>query len=234
MGNLIHHIALPGAPCSYDLQLSHLYFIVLDKDYIIPIRHYHWDDQLPTMLMCHANAEDIGKINIEKLAHQYHVNMILFDYSSYGMHSCKKPCEENCYKDVMAVYQYLKLKNINNLILYGRSIGTAVASHLAYHLCKHNIPCRLILVSAFKSVMTTMCNIWTPFDLFRTELIAPCITCPTLVINGCHDYVTDCKRSYELALLFPNLYDFVPIKGAGHSKIYNYKQYNDVLMDFIH
>lgn len=232
MGNVITNMALPGAPCSYDLNLSHLYFIVVDKDYIIPIRHYHWDDRLPTLLFCHANAEDIGKINVEKLSHQYHVNMITFDYSSYGMHSCRVPSEENCYKDVFAVYNYLKLKT-SKLILLSRSIGTAVAAHLSFHLCKQNIPHRLILVSPFKTVMSTMCNIWTPFDLFRTELIAPYITCQTLIINGCHDVVTDCKRSYELSQLIPNC-QFVAIQGAGHSRIYKFKQYNDVLMDFIH
>lgn len=232
MGNIITQLALPGAPCSYDLDLPYLNFIIVDKNYIIPIRHYHLDDKLPTMLMCHANAEDIGRINVQKLSHQYNVNVCTFDYSSFGRHSCRKASEENCYKDVLAVYNYLRLKNINNLILYGRSIGTSIASYLAYQLSLQNIYCKLILVSPFKTVMTTMINIWTPFDLFRTELIAPYITCPTLIINGCHDNVTDCKRSYELSQLFPNA-QFVAIQGAGHHRIYKFKQYEDVLIQFI-
>ena len=233
MGNIITNISLPGTLCSYDLDLPYLNFIILNPSYIIPIRHYHWNDELPTILMCHANAEDIGHIDVEKLAHQYQVNIVTFDYANYGLHSCREASEEHCYKDVFAVYYYLKSKNIDNIILYSRSIGTGVACHLAYHLCLAKIPHKLILVSPFKSVMTTMINIWTPFDLFLNYLIAPAITCPTLVINGCHDNVTDCKRSCELADLFPNC-EFVSIKGTGHHDVYKVEQFDKVLMDFIH
>ena len=233
MGNIITHLALPCPPCSYDLTLSYLKFIYVSDDYIIPIRYYNWNDALPTMIMCHANGEDISNLNVEKLSYLYNVNIITFDYAGYGLHSCRIPSEENCYKDVIAVYYYLKSKNIANIIIYSRSIGTGVAAHLAFHLCQHHIPCKLILVSAFKTVMTTILNIWTPFDLFLTYLIAPMITCPTLVINGCHDPVTDCKRSYELSQLFPNA-QFVDIANAGHDNVFKFHSYDRAITNFIH
>lgn len=233
MGNVITRLALPCPPCSYDLTLSYLNFIYVSDDYVIPIREYYWDANLPTMLMCHANGEDHGRLNIKRLCHLYHVNMITFDYSGYGMHSCRIASEANCYKDVFAVYHYLSNKGIDNVIIYGRSIGTGVASHLAHHLCQQQIPCRLILVSAFKTVMTTIFNIWTPFDLFLTQLIAPMITCPTLLVNGCYDKVTDCNRCYELSQLFPNS-QFVSILGAGHDDVFKYQAYDDALIQFIH
>ncbi len=233
MGNLITNIALPCPPSTYDLTLSYLKFIYVSNDYVIPIRYYHWNNNLPTMLMCHANGEDISNLNVKRLSHLYHVNIVTFDYAGYGLHSCKVPSEEHCYKDVIAVYDYLKSKNINNIILYGRSIGTPVAAHLAYHLCQQHIPCKLILVSAFKTVMTTILNIWTPFDLFLTNLIAPMITCPTLIVNGCHDPVTDCKRSHELSQLFPNA-EFVVISNAGHDNVFKFHSYDRALINFIH
>ena len=81
--------------------------------------------------------------------------------------------------------------------------------------------------------MTTMINIWTPFDLFRTEDIAPYITCPTLIMTGCCDAVTSCQRSYELSQLFPNA-TFIPIIGAGHHNVFKFKQYDEAMIKFIH
>jgi len=186
------------------------------------------------LLMCHANAEDIGMSDPKQLAEDFNSNICLFDYAGYGMHTCKESSEEACQRDVLAVYHHLLSLSINDIVIYGRSIGTGVACYLAYYLSLQHKPCRLILVSAFKSVCKTMFNLWIPWDILINEDIASQITASTLFIHGCRDDVTPYFACKELSLLFPNVYDFVSIRGATHHYIYLCHLYKQAMINFIH
>ena len=81
------------------------------------------------MLFSHGNAEDIGvnKLFCEWLSEQLSVDIVTYDYSGYGM-GTGEPSEKNLYADCTAVYKWMKsaLKlRTDNIILYGKSLGTA-------------------------------------------------------------------------------------------------------------
>lgn len=231
MESIVNKFAFPHVPCSYHYNLPYLSFVGYDN-YKIPIRLYIRDENLPTILMCHANAEDIGQTNPKTISAELNANICTFDYAGYGMHSCKKASEDNCKKDVLCVYHHLVNIGIKNIVIHGRSIGTGVACYLAYYLSCKNIETKLILVSAFKSVCRTMFDIWQPWDILNSYSLAKYITCPTLFIHGCKDNVTPYLAAKELASCFPNV-RFVAIHGADHHLIFQYQHYIDAIKDFI-
>lgn len=227
---IVNKFAFPHVPCSYNNTLPYLSF-VCKNNYKIPIRLYMVNKNLPTLLVCHANAEDIGMTNPEKLHKQFNANICLFDYAGYGMHSCKKSSEDACKKDVLCVYYHLINMGLDKIVIYGRSIGTGVACYLAHYLKEKCY--KLILVSAFKSVCKTMINIYQPWDILDNESLAPMIQGKTLFIHGCLDNVTPYLAAKELASLFPCLYNFVTIHGADHHFVFKYPAHTDSIKEFI-
>lgn len=81
-----------------------------------------------TVLFCHGNAGNLSH-RLEKLAilHDLGVNVFIFDYRGYGR-SEGSPDEQGTYRDAQAAYNFLAGKTI---VLYGESLGAAVAVELA-------------------------------------------------------------------------------------------------------
>ncbi len=104
-----------------------------------------------TLLFCHGNAGNISH-RMESIAifHQLDLNVLIFDYRGYGQ-SEGNPSEKGTYQDADAAWDYLtKQREIpaNQIILFGRSLGAAIASQLA----SRKEPQALIMESAFLSV----------------------------------------------------------------------------------
>lgn len=249
MQSIISKIAFPQPYSSYDRTIPHLEFIFRSSDnilssisssfddtiYAIPIRYYKISDDLPTILMCHGNNEDIGNTDPSAVAETFNVNICMFDYAGYGLHSCSIPSEKACQEDVIAVYEHLtKVKGVtlDKLIIYGRSLGSAIGCYLTNYLCQLNTPPKsLILVSPLMSAIRTVININIPFlDMFQNHLLAPNITCPVLILHGDDDRVVHYSSGLELSTLFPNLKRFVTLEGRGHCDIWTQTYYNEIFL----
>lgn len=88
----------------------------------------------PTALILHGNAGNISH-RLAKLAilHELGMNVLLIDYRGYGR-SEGKPDEQGLYFDARAAHAYLtQARGIPecNIILYGESLGSAIAVDLA-------------------------------------------------------------------------------------------------------
>ena len=107
---------------------------------------------LPAVLLwCHGNAGNIIH-RLENLAalHRIGLSVFLFDYRGYGR-SAGMPSETGLYQDALAAYEVLtKAKQVppERIVLFGRSLGAAVAGTLA----SQRPAAGLILESAFPSV----------------------------------------------------------------------------------
>lgn len=238
--NIIKHIAPTFAfwsvRCSYDKTLPYLDYKTRKEEnieYTIPLRYYFKDETLPTMLICNGCYEDIGWTDPEQLYKDFNTNICMFEYSGYGMHTCNISSELNCQKDVVAVYEYLT-KKTNNIIIYGRSLGTGTACYLASYLCQNNRARanKLILVSPFLSLLQCYFEISVSTDIFKNYEYAPIITIPTLIIHGNNDYVTSYACSVKLSKMFNNLYKFVTLEGRGHND-FRCDEYYDSIKKFI-
>ena len=93
------------------------------------------DNPKYTILFTHGNAVDLGQMSsfFVGLGSRINCNIFAFDYSGYGV-STGKPSEKNVYSDAEAAWNVLRTRyNLapNQIILYGQSIGTVAAIHLA-------------------------------------------------------------------------------------------------------
>jgi fermentation-respiration switch protein FrsA (DUF1100 family) len=103
------------------------------------------------VLFCHGNAGNIShRLDSIRIFHGLGLGVLIFDYRGYGR-SKGSPDEEGTYRDAEAAWDYL----VNPLhvapekiILFGRSLGSAVAAEMA--LRKH--AGALIMESGFTSV----------------------------------------------------------------------------------
>lgn len=104
-------------------------------DNTIIARYLKNPDANYTILYSHGNAVDIGGLSyLLKNFYQHGYSIIIYDYSGYGL-SNGQPSEQQAYSDVAAVYTYLtqyeKLKP-KQIISFGHSLGTAIATDLAF------------------------------------------------------------------------------------------------------
>ncbi len=109
------------------------------------------DDPIATLLYCHGNAGNISYA----LEHIHALNKLgfevfIFDYRGFGK-SDGTPTEKGTYKDAKAAWTTL-VENANvpsrQIVIYGRSLGGAVAAWLASQVT----PGGLIVENAFISV----------------------------------------------------------------------------------
>lgn len=151
------------------------------------------DSARATVLICHGNGGNIShRVQLIKILHDLRLNVLIFDYRGYGQ-SEGEPSEEGTYKDAKAAWLYLiRKKDIapSKIIIHGRSLGGAVAAHLAREVN----PAGLILESSFTSVGDVAKRMFPYFpiglmmryDYNTAGNIAEC-RCPVLVIHSRDD-----------------------------------------------
>lgn len=237
MQYIINRCVFNNNPPSYAEDLHDLEFVgsedVSQISCRIPIRYYHEHKDGPTLLMCHGNRSDIGVVDLKTISQTFNANICVFDYAGYGLHSERDSSEEACYRDVLAVYNYLVIHkdlHYNKLFIYGRSSGTAMACYLAHTLCKQGKePAGLILVSPLMSVFKIFVNFWLPGDRFENYTRAPEITCNIAVLHGNTDTVipTNHDPTEKQKLRW-----FVTLEGCGHENVFT-SVYYQTIGDFI-
>jgi hypothetical protein len=90
----------------------------------------------PWLLFCHGNASNISYpdyVSRYGLFSSLGLNVLCFDYRGFG-ESEGTPSENGLYKDAIAAYNYLTMARHvppDRIIIYGHSLGTAVAIDLA-------------------------------------------------------------------------------------------------------
>lgn len=177
------------------------------------------------LLWCHGNAGNITH-RLENLALLYRtgLSVFLFDYRGYGR-SSGAPSEDGLYQDALAAYDYLvEIKRVppERIVLFGRSMGAAVAGALA----SRRPAAGLILESAFPSVEAlARFHYWGfPAHWFvhaqynLAERLRE-IHRPALIIHGDHDSIVPLQMGrmvFEAAHPPKDLY-IVP--GADHNDL---------------
>ena len=174
------------------------------------------------LLFFHGNAGNIShRLESIKIFHDLGLAVLIFDYRGYG-HSTGEPSEQGTYRDAVAVWRYLTEERgiaANNIIVFGRSLGGAIASHLA---SRHK-PAALILESTFTSV-PDMAAIHYPFLPVRwlarfsydTRANLAAISCPLLIIHSPDDEIAPYRLGQELLAAARPPKQFLPIRG-GHN-----------------
>lgn len=180
-----------------------------------------------TLVWFHGNAGNIShRIHNLKLLHEkVKVNIFIFDYRGYGR-SEGKISESGTYLDAAAAIELLRNRydvELSQLILFGRSLGAAVAVEMATRVYS----LALILESPFVSVpemartvfplipigplLTTQYN-----NLEKVQRIKS----PLLVLHGNRDEVVPFSQGRQVFEAAPEPKRFHTIAGAGHNDTY--------------
>jgi hypothetical protein len=103
------------------------------------------------LLFCHGNAGNIShRLDSIRIFHDLGLGVLIFDYRGYGR-SEGSPTEEGTYLDAESSWDYLvnvKKARSEKIILFGRSLGSAVAAELALR----HPAAGIIIESGFKSI----------------------------------------------------------------------------------
>ncbi len=151
------------SPANYNLDFQDV-FINVGQDETIHgwyFPHPQNRDTAKTVLFCHGNGGNIShRLETVIFLLQRGVNVMMFDYRGYGR-SSGSPSETNTYDDVKAAYDWLiSEKSVipSDIIIFGRSLGGAVAVELA-----SKVSCGgLIVESSFDSAIE-MAKDYFPF-----------------------------------------------------------------------
>jgi hypothetical protein len=180
-----------------------------------------------TVLVCHGNAGNIShRLDRAMLMHaKLKTDVFLFDYRGYGL-SQGAPDEEGTYRDARAAHRYLSTARgvaPGNLIIFGESLGAAVALQLALE-----VPARALVLEAPFTSISDMAGSVLPFlpvgRLLRTRYdnLAKIggLRMPLLILHGDRDTTVPFAQGRRLFEAAPEPKQFFPIPGAGHNDTY--------------
>ncbi len=182
------------------------------------------ENAIATIIMSHGNAGNIShRIDIMRLLVRYGFNVMMYDYRGYGR-SEGEPNEEGIYSDGKAVFDYVKKMRMNNkIILWGTSLGGAVAVDVA----SNRQAAGLILESAFTSArdMARIHYPYIPVSNFLTSKLNSInkiskINIPTLIIHGEKDKIVPIELGEKLFFAANEPKEFYVIKNADHNDTY--------------
>jgi fermentation-respiration switch protein FrsA (DUF1100 family) len=180
-------------------------------------RHDRW------VLILHGNAGNIatpGRIEHNRQLHALGLGIVAFDYRGYG-ESDGAPSESGLYTDGRAAYDFLRDSlgvPAERLVIYGHSLGSAVAVELASRVEAAG----LIVESGFTSVPDLGAEIypWLPVRALARSRFASLerigqVDMPILCIHGRDDRTIPIAHGRRLFAAAPDPKEFLEVAG-GH------------------
>lgn len=186
------------------------------------------DPEGPTVLFCHGNAGNIShRLETARYLVSLGANILLFDYRGYGK-ATGSPTERGLYADGQAALEWLtREKKVANdkLVIFGRSLGGAVAVELATRN-----ECRgLILESAFTSMpdMAQAVYPWLPVKFLVRHKLSSIdkigdVKIPVLVMHSQTDEIIPYWMGRSLYEATTAEKKFMELEGAHNNLEYYY------------
>ena len=183
--------------------------IIKTKDNIELIGWYHKknNNNYKTILYLHGNAGSLEN-RIHKINHfkDININFLLVAWRGFNGNN-GSPTEKGLYEDARSAIKWLKSKGIqeSNIIIYGESLGTAVATEVAQNKNFAGV----ILESPFTSMVDAGKNAY-PYlpvrlllkDKYESDKKIKNVNIPILIMHGKVDNIVPFymgKKMYELA-----------------------------------
>lgn len=177
----------------------------------------------------HGNAGSLSKWGFVAdafLRNKYDV--LIYDYRGYGK-SNGTISELNFYQDAKYIYdQLVQDYGEDQIVVYGRSIGTGIATNVASEFN----PKHLILESPYYSLPDLAKNIY-PFVpsfllryTFRNDQMIQLVKCPITIFHGTLDEVIYFGSTLKLEKLLKDEDVIVPIVGGHHNDLDDFEMYH--------
>ena len=205
--NLLYHPKennYSGDPLSVSIEKT----IIKTEDNIELISWYHnKNNNYKTILFLHGNAGSLEN-RIHKINHfkDMNINFLLLAWRGFNGNK-GSPTEKGLYEDARSAIKWLNSKGVkeDHIIIYGESLGTAIATEIAQHKNFAGV----ILESPFTSMIDAGKNVY-PYlpvrlllkDKYESDKKIKNINSPILIMHGKVDNIVPFymgKKMYELA-----------------------------------
>lgn len=198
---------------------------------------YHKGEKPTTILYFHGNAGSLK--DWQYIAPDFTnlgYSLLIIDYRSFGK-STGDISEEGLYLDGKAALQFLKNQKgtaVNDIIIYGRSIGSGVATELASQYESKG----LILEAPFTSLKKVanqkmpllIPSLFLRYNFDNLRKINK-VKSPILFIHGNRDDLIKPSHSEQLYNTFTGKKKRLIIPKAGHNDVNSYPEYHRALAE---
>jgi fermentation-respiration switch protein FrsA (DUF1100 family) len=199
-------------------------------------------DGRPTMIYFHGNG---GNISARAKRVRPYLNaglgVLLVGYRGYG-DNAGSPSEEGFYEDARAAARFIEAEKIpfDQVVLYGESLGSAVAIHLAAEQAATGEPFAAVIGEGAPSSVVDVAARRYPFapvrtlikDRFDSRAKVGAIKAPLLLLHGEDDTVVPQRFGQALfdAAAEPKTAEW--IDGAGHNNL-TYHAIDAIVLEFL-
>ena len=207
-----------------------------DKDVLINSLLFKAHNSKGLVFYLHGNAGSLkswGNVAEDFLKLNYDV--LVIDYRGYGK-STGKISEKALYSDSLYIYNRIKKDyKEQNIIIYGRSIGTGIAAYLA----AKTSPKLLILESPYFNLSDLIKKYYPiiPEFLikykFKTNIYLKEAKCPVKLFHGTEDEVIYYGSSIKLKKLFKDKDMLITIEGGHHNDLSTFEKFHQKLKQIL-
>eukprot|EP00930_Biecheleria_cincta_P003508 TRINITY_DN104443_c0_g1_i1.p1 TRINITY_DN104443_c0_g1~~TRINITY_DN104443_c0_g1_i1.p1 ORF type:complete len:287 (-),score=25.49 TRINITY_DN104443_c0_g1_i1:45-905(-) len=194
-----------------------------------------------TLLFSHGNAEDLGLIRgyFEELSRVLNVNVFCYEYTGYGPPQGRQPSESSVYADIEAAFTYLRdVRRVpwEQIIAYGRSIGTAPSIHLATMTPVRGLILQSPMTSIFRIPFRLRFTL--PGDVFSNIDKIGNVCCPVFVIHGTRDEIVPCwhgQALHDACVKKGTAFQAYVVEGGDHNDLERFAAdtFNDRFRHFL-
>lgn len=184
-----------------------------------------------------GNAEELS-LNLDEFELFDEYGIVLINYQGYGK-SEGSPGQNEIYSDALFIFDYIH-KNYHKpnqeIILFGRSLGSGVATYVA---SQRNVN-KLILVTAYDSI-TEIAKKHYPFlpvDLivkhpFNSKEHVKNLKIPTLILSAEYDKIIPFNNTKNLIESFSEHVSSIIVEGTDHNTIQMSQKYWSSINSFL-
>jgi pimeloyl-ACP methyl ester carboxylesterase len=194
--------------------------------------HFKQPSSRGVVFFLHGNAGDLSTwLTHTDFYRQVGFDVFMIDYRGYGKSPGRISSEAQLHADVRAAWELVAPQYVGQKkVIYGRSLGSALAAHLAAE-----VSCDLLtLVTPFVSILRVSAETypWVPVALvrypLRTDLAVAQVKAPVLMFHGDRDELFSMSHPEHLQSLQPRA-QLVKVPGAGHNDIHEYPLFEQAL-----
>lgn len=187
----------------------------------------HPHPSAPTLLYLHGVRWNLTAHlrRIENLR-SFGFTVLAIDYRGFGESDGEMPSEESVYEDAHAAWRWVveRERDPSKRFVYGHSLGTAVATHLASDEGPRDGMGGLILEGAFTNLpemAAALAPSWLPIDKlvtqqFDTRSKIARVPAPVLIVHGTEDRMVPYRFSQSLYAAARDPKRLVLVEGGGH------------------
>ncbi|WP_223033716.1 alpha/beta hydrolase [Hanstruepera marina] len=226
----------------YQYQFHHDFeevFLNTDNESVINAVHFKVDQPKGVILYFHGNAGDLSRWgNIAQYFTDYNYDVFVIDYRTYGK-STGALNEKALYHDAQFCYNYLKNQyRESDIVLYGRSLGTGIATYVA----SKNNPKKIILETPYYSLADVAQKRFPIFPVkpllsytFPSYSFIASLKCPVLIVHGTEDRIVPIssgKKLYKASNIKNAI--FIKVDGANHHNLVDFPEYHQAIKSYLH